>query len=57
LGRKKREETDVSAWNLRGQIIVENEKVLEMVEYVYGNLGTLRGIKLGCNEQIDRESE
>ena len=57
LGRNKREEIGFSIRNLRGQIIAETEKVLEMFECVDGDLRSLRIFESGCNEQVNKELE
>ena len=54
---KKREETGFSVENMRGRLIVETEKVLEMFECVDGALQSLWMIESACNKHINRESE
>ena len=57
LCQNKREEICFSVWNLRGRIIVETEKVLEIFECVDGDLRSLRIFESGCNKQVNRELE
>ena len=57
LCQNKREEIGFSVWNLRGRIIVETEKVLEMFQFVDRDLCNLRIFELGCDKQVNRELE